>query len=82
MSRDIVPISGPEWNETGPAKRESRRILAGSARMTPDRESMDLVDYAVSAGNLVGFPGKLVLWEGLLAPCLDSRGCPQTIRLD
>jgi hypothetical protein len=41
MPRDIVPISGREWNQTGPAKHESRRILAGSARMTPDRESMD-----------------------------------------
>jgi hypothetical protein len=41
MPRDIGPIEDLGWNQTGPVKRKSAGILAGSAQIRLDRETVD-----------------------------------------
>jgi hypothetical protein len=52
MPRDIGPIEDLGRNQTGPAKRESAGILAGTAQILLDRESVD-------QGSITRFPSEI-----------------------
>jgi hypothetical protein len=67
MPRDIGPIEDLGWNQTGPVKRESAGILAGSAQIILDGESVDQGSISPSPPEITAdFRMKLVLWDSCL----------------
>jgi hypothetical protein len=73
MPRDIGPIEDLGWNQTDSVKRESAGILAGSAQIMLDRESVDQGSITPSPPEISpDFRGKLGTWESLLIPAPRS----------
>jgi hypothetical protein len=69
MPRDIGPIEDLGWNQTDSVKRESAGILAGTAQLMLDRETVDQGSITPSPSEISAeFRKKRVLWEGILAP--------------
>jgi hypothetical protein len=74
MQRDIGPIEDLGRNQTDSVKRESTGILAGSAQILLDRESVDQGSInAVFAGNRAGFPQETWCFGSVYARALSSR---------
>jgi hypothetical protein len=73
MPRDIGPIEDLGWNQTDSVKRESAGILAGSAQIMLDRESVDQGSITTSPPEISSdFRRNLVLWEDCLIPAQRS----------
>jgi hypothetical protein len=79
MPRDIGPIEDLGWNQTGSMKRESAEILARTAQIMLDRESVDQGSITPSPPEIsADLRRKPRSWEGRLMPCLDFRGYRKT----
>ena len=70
MPRDIGPIEDLGWNQTDSVKHESARILAGSAQIMLDRETMEQGSITPSVQEISShFRRKLVHQEGFPISC-------------